>query len=104
MGDPVAELRFAVEAAASTLRDGAEAGGSAPTLERPPKPEFGDYSTNAAMLLAPALGEQPRGTAEKLAEELGRSLEGCLDKVEVAGPGFLNVFLAPDCPARGHRV
>ena len=94
MGDPVAELRFAVEAAASTLRDGAETGGSAPTLERPPKPEFGDYSTNAAMLLAPALGEQPRGTAEKLAEELGRSLEGSLEKVEVAGPGFLNLFLA----------
>jgi arginyl-tRNA synthetase len=94
MGDPVAELRSAVEAAASTLRDGAEAGESMPTLERPPKPEFGDYSTNAAMLLAPALGEQPRGTAEKLAAELGKSLEGSLEKVEVAGPGFLNLFLA----------
>jgi arginyl-tRNA synthetase len=52
-----------VKAAASTLRDGAGAGGSSPTLERPPNPEFGDYSTNAAMLLAPALGEQPRRTA-----------------------------------------
>ena len=96
MADPVAELRSAVEAAASTLRDGAEAGRSAPTLERPPKPEFGDYSTNAAMLLAPALGEQPRGTAEKLAEELGRSLERSLERVEVAGPGFLNLFLSED--------
>ena len=48
------------------------------------------------MLLAPALGEQPRGTAEKLAAELGRSLEGTLEKVEVAGPGFLNLFLADD--------
>jgi arginyl-tRNA synthetase len=96
MGDPVAELRSAVEAAAAALRDGAEAGTSQPTLERPPKPEFGDYSTNAAMLLAPALGEQPRGTAEKLAEELGRSLEGTVEKVEVAGPGFLNLFLADD--------
>jgi arginyl-tRNA synthetase len=96
MGDPVAELRSAVEAAASTLRDDAEGTGSAPSLERPPKPEFGDYSTNAAMLLAPALGEQPRGTAEKLAEELGRTLEGSLDKVEVAGPGFLNLFLSED--------
>jgi arginyl-tRNA synthetase len=92
MADPVAELRSAVEAAASTLRDGAEAGH--PTLERPPKPEFGDYSTNAAMLLAPALGEQPRGTAEKLADELGRSLDESLEKVEVAGPGFLNLFLS----------
>ena len=94
MGDPVAELRSAVEVAASALRDGADAGKSQPTLERPPKSEFGDYSTNAAMLLAPALGEQPRGTAEKLAEELGRSLEESLDKVEVAGPGFLNLFLS----------
>jgi arginyl-tRNA synthetase len=96
MGDPVAELRSAVEAAASSLRDGAEAGTSQPTLERPPKPEFGDYSTNAAMLLAPALGEKPRGTAEKLAEELGRSLGGTVEKVEVAGPGFLNLFLSED--------
>jgi arginyl-tRNA synthetase len=94
MGDPVAELRSAVEAAAATLRDGADAGDSTPTLERPPKPEFGDYSTNAAMLLAPALGEQPRGTAEKLAEELGRSLEGSAERIEVAGPGFLNLFLS----------
>jgi arginyl-tRNA synthetase len=96
MGDPVAELRSAVEAASSSLRDGADPPSSPPTLERPPKPEFGDYSTNAAMLLAPALGEQPRGTAEKLAVELGRSLEGTLEKVEVAGPGFLNLFLADD--------
>jgi arginyl-tRNA synthetase len=94
MGDPVAELRSAVDAAAASLRDGAEAGSSQPTLERPPKPEFGDYSTNAAMLLAPALGEKPRSTAEKLADELGRSLEGTVEKVEVAGPGFLNLFLS----------
>jgi arginyl-tRNA synthetase len=94
MGDPVAELRSAVAAAADALRDGAQAGASAPALERPPKPEFGDYSTNAAMLLAPALGEPPRGTAEKLADELGRTLEDSLEKVEVAGPGFLNLFLS----------
>jgi arginyl-tRNA synthetase len=94
MADPVAELRASVEAAASALRDGADAPGAPPALERPPKPEFGDYSTNAAMLLAPALGEQPRGTAERLAEELGRLLEGSLERVEVAGPGFLNLFLS----------
>jgi arginyl-tRNA synthetase len=94
MADPVAELRSAVEAAANALRDGDDTGASSPALERPPKPEFGDYSTNAAMLLAPALGEPPRGTAEKLAEELGRALEGSLERVEVAGPGFLNLFLS----------
>jgi arginyl-tRNA synthetase len=108
MPDPVAELRSAVESAAASLRDGPHQTGrssappaerpritsSEPTLERPPKPEFGDYSTNAAMLLAPALGEQPRGTAEKLAEELGRTLAGTVERVEVAGPGFINLFLA----------
>jgi arginyl-tRNA synthetase len=94
MTDPVAELRSAVEAAADSLLDGAERGHPEATLERPPKPEFGDYSTNAAMLLAPALGEQPRGTAEKLAEQLGKALEGTVERVEVAGPGFLNLFLA----------
>jgi arginyl-tRNA synthetase len=93
MADPVAELRYAVEDAAQTLLDGAEATASKASLERPPKPEFGDYSSNAAMLLAPALGEQPRGTAEKLAEQLGKTLSGTIERVEVAGPGFLNLFL-----------
>jgi arginyl-tRNA synthetase len=96
MSDPVADLRAAVDAAASALSAGAEDGASAPVLERPPKPEFGDYSTNAAMLLAPTLGEQPRGIAERLAEELQGRLEAQLERVEVAGPGFLNLFLSDD--------
>src|SRR3954451_13934916 len=96
MSDPLSDLRSAVEAATAALRDGTQAGGAEPVLERPPKAEIGDYSTNAAMLLAPTLGEQPRGTAEKLAAELGRTLEGSLEKVEVGGPGFLNLFLSDD--------
>ena len=63
---PLDELRAAVEAAAGDLRDGGAAGGARPTLERPRKAGFGDYSTNAAMLLAPALGEPPRAIAERL--------------------------------------
>jgi arginyl-tRNA synthetase len=96
VSDPVADLRAAVDAAASVLSDEAEADGARPVLERPPKPEFGDYSTNAAMLLAPALGEKPRGIAERLAEELQGRLEAELERVEVAGPGFLNLFLSDD--------
>ena len=93
--DPLAQLRTAVQQATAQLRGGSFDGpGAAPTLERPPKPEFGDYSTNAAMLLAPVLGEQPRAIAERLGEQLGSDLGGRLDRVEVAGPGFLNVFLA----------
>ena len=94
MSDPVAELRTAVAEAAAALRDGAEPGASVPTLERPPKADFGDFSTNAAMLLAPSLGEQPREIAGKLAERLQDRLGADVEKVEVAGPGFLNLFLA----------
>ncbi|HYY06524.1 MAG TPA: arginine--tRNA ligase, partial [Candidatus Limnocylindria bacterium] len=93
--NPLADLRAAIETAAASLRDDAP-GGAAPTLERPRKPEFGDYSTNAAMLLAPVLGEQPRAIAERLGEQLQGEMPGQLDRVEVAGPGFLNLFLADD--------
>ena len=93
--DSIAELRAAVERAALSLRDG-EASGPEPTLDRPPKAELGDYSSNAAMLLAAPLGEAPRDVAARLAAELESDLGGLLDRVEVAGPGFVNLFLADE--------
>jgi arginyl-tRNA synthetase len=89
---PLDELKAAVHAAAAELKNG-----GAPDrlgLERPKQAGFGDYSTNAAMLLAPALGEPPRAIAERLGEALAERLAGRLERVEVAGPGFLNLFLA----------
>ena len=65
-----------------------------PTLERPPRAEFGDFSTNVAMLLAPALKAPPREIAERVGAELGTGLGAELERVEVAGPGFLNLFLS----------
>ena len=93
--DSIAELRGAVDAAARALRDG-ERTEPAPTLDRPPKPELGDYSSNAAMLLAGPLGDNPRAVASRLQDELERSLGegGSLDRIEVAGPGFVNLFLS----------
>jgi arginyl-tRNA synthetase len=88
---PIDDLRTAVEAAAAELANGATA---APTLERPKQAGFGDYSTNAAMLLAPKLGAPPREVAERLGESLRERLGARVDRVEVAGPGFLNVFLS----------
>jgi arginyl-tRNA synthetase len=93
---PLEELRTAVEDAAAALRNGEPSPRSRPTLERPKKQGFGDYSTNAAMLLAPTLGAKPRDIAERLAGELSGRLGERVDRVEVAGPGFLNVFLADD--------
>jgi arginyl-tRNA synthetase len=91
---PLDDLRAAVEAAAADLRNGAAPPGPAPTLERPKRADHGDYSTNAAMLLAPALKAAPRDIAGRLGEALGARLGDRLDRVEVAGPGFLNIFLA----------
>ena len=65
-------------------------------LERPKHSAQGDYATNAALLLAPALGEGPPKIAKLLAQELARELGALLERTEVAGPGFLNLFLADD--------
>ncbi len=91
--DPVAALHAEVSAAASVLK-GSEV--DLPGLERPPKAEFGDYSTNAAMLLAPSAGEPPREVAEQLGEKLSATLGTALERVEVAGPGFLNLFMSDE--------
>ncbi|HKH16888.1 MAG TPA: arginine--tRNA ligase [Solirubrobacteraceae bacterium] len=92
MTTPLDDLKTAVQAAAGDLRNGAGAGDRL-SLERPRKAGFGDYSTNAAMLLAPALGEPPRAVAERLGAALQERLGARVEKVEVAGPGFLNLFL-----------
>jgi arginyl-tRNA synthetase len=93
--EPIAELRAAVRRAARALREG-ESSGPEPTLERPPQPDLGDYSSNAAMLLAAPLGESPRDVAARLSAELERELGagGNLERIEVAGPGFLNIHLS----------
>jgi arginyl-tRNA synthetase len=93
--DSVSALRGAVEAAARALRDG-QPTEPRPTLERPPKPELGDYSSNAAMLLARYLSDNPRAVAERLRAELEANpeLSPDLERIEVAGPGFVNFFLA----------
>jgi arginyl-tRNA synthetase len=100
---PLDDLKAAVQESAGDLRErsGDEASGRGRSaaagdrlsLERPKKAGFGDYSTNAAMLLAPALGEPPRVVAERLGAALQDRLGGRVERVEVAGPGFLNLFL-----------
>ena len=92
MSDPVAQLHGAVSETASTMAGNGRAG--SPKLDRPPRADLGDYSTNAAMLLAPSLGEPPRAIAERLGDALGERLGASVEKVEIAGPGFLNLFMA----------
>jgi arginyl-tRNA synthetase len=61
--------------------------------EVPRDPAHGDYATNVAMLLAKAHRRPPRQVAETILANLPGVAE--IERAEVAGPGFLNVFLAP---------
>ena len=62
-------------------------------LERPSNPEHGDYATNVAMRLAGQKRVSPRELAEEIARQ-ATELEQ-VERAEVAGPGFVNLFLEP---------
>jgi len=89
--DPIRSLEGVVSAAALELGGTPVAGAR---LERPPRRDFGDFSSNAPMLLAPIVREPPREVAERLGQRVADALGPELERVEVAGPGFLNLFLA----------
>ena len=92
---PLARLRQEVLGAARGITtDASLTGRSTITLERPKRAEFGDFSTNAALLLAPAAGAPPREVAQQLGEVLSESLGASLERFDVAGPGFLNLFMS----------
>ncbi|EMM6940705.1 arginine--tRNA ligase [Morganella morganii] len=58
------------------------------------KAQFGDYQANGVMAAAKKMGMPPRQLAEKVIELL--DLDGIAEKTEIAGPGFINIFLSPD--------
>jgi arginyl-tRNA synthetase len=91
---PLDDLRAVVLGAARELAGAPLDGSRGITLQRPPRPDFGDYSTNAALLLASPLGSSPREVAQRLGDALQTALGTQLERFEVAGPGFLNLFLA----------
>ena len=62
-------------------------------VEPPRDPTHGDMATNAAMVLAKDAGQKPRDLAEAIATKLRG--EGVIAKVDVAGPGFINLTLRP---------
>jgi arginyl-tRNA synthetase len=64
------------------------------TVEPPREQEHGDLASNAALVLASSLGKKPRDLAESLRDRIVG--DEYLERVEVAGPGFLNFFLRPE--------
>jgi arginyl-tRNA synthetase len=81
---------YAVDRLAAEL---SELAGEQLTLERPTRAEHGDYATNVALQAAPRAGRLPR----ELAQELAAKAEAlpAVERAEIAGPGFLNLFLTP---------
>ncbi len=88
-----------IEAVGALVKDGALAlpRGALPprglSVEPPREASHGDIATNAAMVLAKPARKKPRAIAELLAERLARGDD--VARVEVAGPGFINLTLEP---------
>ncbi|MEP6807416.1 MAG: arginine--tRNA ligase [Chloroflexota bacterium] len=99
----MSSIRDTLRAAVESARDRAEAAGElrrpegaawpAISLERPGRPEHGDYATNAAMQLAPVVRDAPLRIAKTLRKHLG--LPEGIGEVSIAPPGFLNMRLDP---------
>ncbi|MEC7189327.1 MAG: arginine--tRNA ligase [Pseudomonadota bacterium] len=58
------------------------------------KPGFGDYQANGIMSEAKRNGMKPRDLAERVIISLGQSLPSLIDRLEIGGPGFINIFLS----------
>lgn len=84
-------IRAALAAAAARL--GASVPASSVELSRPRDPAHGDVATNLALVLAKSLKAKPAAVAERLVAALELP-PGLVRKTEVAGPGFINLFLA----------
>lgn len=67
--------------------------GSDALVRQSAKAQFGDYQANGVMGAAKKMGINPRQLAEQIVSHL--DLEGIASKVEIAGPGFINIFLEP---------
>lgn len=58
------------------------------------KPQFGDLQLNVALAAAKSLGRNPRELAQAIVDNL--DLESLAERVEIAGPGFINIFLGAE--------
>ena len=101
MSNTPANLHAAFASHISSALDRLEAAGTIPaglnraaiTCEPPRDPAHGDLSTNAAMVLAKPAGLNPRALAEAITAKL--AAHASITSAEIAGPGFINLRLAP---------
>ena len=89
------QLSEAIRSAVNTAHAASLLSVAAPetiTLERPKNRDHGDYATSIALVLAKAAGKPPREIAEIVVKAL--SGNPTIEKLEIAGPGFINITLA----------
>ncbi|MGE4293484.1 MAG: arginine--tRNA ligase [Desulfovibrio sp.] len=66
------------------------------TIDPPKERKFGDLAANVAMMLARDAKMAPRKVAEEIVDAVDAAKDPAIEKVEIAGPGFLNFFFSPD--------
>ena len=79
--------------------DPSTSSGQGYSVTHPKEESHGDYSVNVAMILAKQLGKNPREVASEIMskiQELGFKNQELVEKLEVAGPGFINFYLKPE--------
>ncbi|MFA5001222.1 MAG: arginine--tRNA ligase [Candidatus Paceibacterota bacterium] len=65
-------------------------------LEHPTDLALGDFSTNVAMVLAKGNNQNPQELAEKIKNKILETLDSRIKEIQIAGPGFINFFLAEE--------
>jgi len=97
-------LRHSLETAIAAALDAVSGRAGCQALVAPAKnPQFGDYQANGVMALAKQLGRNPRELGQAVIEQLQSTAliqtfgdePPLLEKIELAGPGFINLFLRP---------
>ncbi|WP_293370548.1 arginine--tRNA ligase [Nevskia sp.] len=87
------QLQELLRAAVATVIEGSAVAAPRDILVEPAKDKKnGDFASNVAMMLAKPLGKPPRAVAEAIVAALPSG--GIIEKIEIAGPGFINFFLA----------
>lgn len=92
--DPVALLERALQAGIVAAM-GEQFGEADPVVKPSQNPQFGDFQANGAMALAKQAGMKPRDLAQKIMDGAATELAAIADKLDIAGPGFINIRLKP---------
>ncbi|HXU01113.1 MAG TPA: arginine--tRNA ligase, partial [Polyangia bacterium] len=84
------------QALAALARDGVIPAAPANVpIERAKRPEHGDFASNVALAIAKGAGKTPRAIAEAIVAQLPTGADSPLAEASIAGPGFINLRLAP---------